>query len=226
MAGVFGDTRRAIRSVSVDFSTRSPAWDPPLCHTYGHVRVIRGVANGARDLHALLMFRHAPHIAAADRCPSYLDVSVHLLKNVRPLYSKPMKFSTPLVIAIALNTTLASATLVAARPYRGVDQSAPATRNLTTTEMETIQGSGSTCRLGCNEPDVACSLDATMTQVWYPHLECGYAPGTDTCTTLPDVMCNKRRFFLDYPCDREYTSDTTWTSTCTIPPTPPTDPGL
>jgi len=79
------------------------------------------------------------------------------------------------------------------------------------TDLSSVRGAGSTCRLGCNEcagSGYVCGCqevghyqlygseeiwitDYYTQQVWYPHLECGFAWGSDTCGVGPDVPCNK-----------------------------------
>lgn len=99
---------------------------------------------------------------------------------------------------------------------------------LAATKMVLARGAGSTCRWGCNQPDLPChSIDgpddtviAHEKQVWWPHFECGFAIGADTCTPLPDAICN---IVIQYGPDNWTCMDPptqTWTttsSTCAVP---------
>ncbi len=91
-------------------------------------------------------------------------------------------------------------------------------------------GSGSTCRIGCNDwPTSQCvnhwhmingvpHFDYSELTTRNPHLECGWAWGQDTCVPLPDTLCIMIQRFMEYDCAGEYyDQDITTTSTCELP---------
>jgi|CXWL01.1.fsa_nt_gi hypothetical protein len=111
--------------------------------------------------------------------------------------------------------------------------------NLSEAQMEAASGAGSTCRWGCNEDDVTCTVEWVIPQIgqpfivriwrqeWSPHWECAWAWGSDTCIPLPggDVLCNT---IFEYPpssgnCNGTPSNTiTTLTSICsTLPPPNP-----
>ena len=106
----------------------------------------------------------------------------------------------PLILSALLGTLALSAAKTLPADLR---HDAKGKAPLTVTKMAAARGAGSTCRLGCNEPDKACyhvegayqDPDPTRPhisakQTWNPHMECGYAWGSDTCSPLDDVECN------------------------------------
>src|SRR4030067_770943 len=86
------------------------------------------------------------------------------------------------------------------------------TRVLSDAELSSARGAGSTCRYGCNEDPYYCV--SRHTRIWYPHWECAWAFGADTCIPGQDAKCNKDIWYSDDDCQYESSSVTQWSSTC------------
>ena len=131
-----------------------------------------------------------------------------------------MKFTCPPLFALAVAGLVASGFATQPQPRLDPHQ---ASHSLTHDEMKATVGAGSTCRLGCNEPNITCTTvspagpnqSADMDQTWNPHYECGWAPGSDTCTAGQDMLCNTRTFYHGYwQCNLLHHRDFTYSSTC------------
>lgn len=112
------------------------------------------------------------------------------------------------------------------RPLPGSERPDGTSRALSHSEMDSARGAGSVCRLGCNEPNLAChevALTGTYrTLTWYPHNECGFSWGPDTCTPQIDVQCYIDISWIDDECTiQDGNSQVTMTSTCKMPVQPP-----
>ena len=138
--------------------------------------------------------------------------------------------NAPLLILPALAATLAlSATKTLPAELR---HDAKGKTPLTIAKMAVARGAGSTCRIGCNEPNTDCQVEYFVQeplppdtvqrvwgQDWSPHPECGFSMGSDTCSSKKDVLCN---VVYEYPvtaptCQAPATSITrTYTSLCPI----------
>lgn len=135
---------------------------------------------------------------------------------------------------------LASAISLAFSAYATETTSSPLRlaggRELSQRELSGIGGTGSTCRYGCNEPNIACTVEYVIIngipvvtrvfkQIWYPHWECAWSWGSDTCVPLNppgDVACNEVRTYSinDLDCSGSYSSDWTTSSICSYAPPP------
>ncbi|MBV6489723.1 MAG: hypothetical protein CNCCGFBP_00069 [Fimbriimonadaceae bacterium] len=93
-------------------------------------------------------------------------------------------------------------------------------------------GSGSTCRVGCNDSPLSqcvnyyIPIDPPHVQIFLysqrttrnPHLECGWAWGQDTCVPLEDIWCIKIETMGYEDCvGTDNNPDITTTSTCELP---------
>ncbi|KXK13238.1 MAG: hypothetical protein UZ18_ATM001002038 [Armatimonadetes bacterium OLB18] len=94
------------------------------------------------------------------------------------------------------------------------------------------QSAGTTCRVGCNDwplsqcenyyvpakPPYPPTFLYSKRTTRYPHLECGWAWGQDTCVPLPDDACILVEWFMDPNCSGpRWGNDLTTTSTCELP---------
>jgi len=109
---------------------------------------------------------------------------------------------------------------IVTRPFEEVDSHEGTIRPLTSKELASATGAGSTCRLGCNEPDTPCHGGfigggwESEKQIWYPHNECAYATGSDTCIKGKDTDCTIIYMYSDENCLTEVGRDVTTSSTC------------
>ena len=102
---------------------------------------------------------------------------------------------------------------------------------LNVASMAAARGAGSTCRLGCNESNVACepSYPGNPYAGYYgidynPHMECAYAFGSDTCIAGPDELCYSQYKFVNCNSPARQ-ANYAYTSTCGVSnPGPPSTP--
>ena len=152
--------------------------------------------------------------------------------------------NNPLLLALpALATTMAFSayqTMPMSLRSEAVRHDLAGKSPLAASKMALARGAGSSCQPGCTEnQNIPCTavrnqdvpwhpIIRVFRQTWFPHDECRFAWGADTCANLGDEICNKvENFPLSDPnCTGSPTSTTeTWTSTCVKPvPVPPGGP--